>query len=420
MTELVRTLTDLAQSSDPKLVALAERIRTAQEAGLVSDNVAVFPGFSDVHVHFREPGQTYKETIATGTRAAARGGFTTVCTMPNLDPVPDTLETLALEEASIARDALIETLPYASTTMGQQGKEPTDIATLAKRAVAFSDDGHGVNDPDIMRHTLREIAKANSIIAIHSEDSALAPAGYCINDGPYAAKHGYVGIPKAAEYEQIRRDIDLLRELAQDDIYPAYHVCHISCGESADLIRQARAEGLNVTCETAAHYLFLDESMLEEDGRFKMNPPLREPADREALVEALRDGTIDVLATDHAPHSAEEKGRGLQGSAFGVVGIEFSFPLVYTYAVKTGIISLERAVELFTSAGRDRFNIPTRDTDLTVWDLGAELTIDPDDFASLGRATPFAGWKINGRCLATIYDGVEVYSSVDGVDVFAK
>ncbi|QRV01522.1 dihydroorotase [Arcanobacterium phocisimile] len=416
MNELVTHIDNLAHSitldDNTDLAKIIGDIRRAQEQGEVSNNVVVLPGLCDVHVHLREPGQTYKETIATGTLAAARGGFTTVGAMPNLDPVPDTKENLALEQDAIGCDALIETIPYASVTKNETGQELSDIVELAPYVIGFSDDGHGVDNPELMKQALRLLAQSNSIVAVHAEAGELRPAGSCINDGPFAREHNLIGIPKTAEYVQIERDLNMLRELKAEGYLPAYHVCHISCGESAQLIREARAEGLNVTCETAMHYLLVDESMIEDNGRFKMNPPLRQPADRQALIEALIDGTVDMIATDHAPHSAEEKAHGLVGSAFGVVGLEISFPLFYTYFVKTGKVSLERAVELFTTAGRKRFNIPARTTDWTIWDLDADYTVNPDDFLSLGRATPFAQWEISGRCLATIYDGNLVYNGL--------
>ncbi|XCB29651.1 dihydroorotase [Arcanobacterium hippocoleae] len=416
---LIQNLTQFSHcveaGTNPEIKKLLTEIRSAQETGKISQNVAVFPGFCDVHVHLREPGQTYKETIATGTAACARGGFTTVGAMPNLDPVPDSLETLALEQAAIKANALIETIPYAAVTKKEEGAELSDITALAPYVIGFSDDGHGVDRGALMRQALRLLADEESIVAVHAEDGAVRPENSCINAGPFAKKHGLIGIPKAAEFRQIARDIQMLRELKADGITPKYHVCHISCGESAQLIRQARAEGLNVTCETAMHYLLVDESMLEDDGRFKMNPPLREPEDRAALIAALIDGTIDMIATDHAPHSAEEKTRGLQDSAFGVVGVEISFPLFYTYFVKPGKISLERAIELFASAGRNRFHVPARENDFTIWDLDAEYEIDPAQFLSLGKATPFAGWEVSAKCLATIYDGNLVYKSVGDV-----
>ncbi|WP_216402529.1 dihydroorotase [Arcanobacterium phocae] len=415
MANTIATLTQFERyardNNCPELLRLVDAIHRAQDSGEISANVAVFPGFCDVHVHLREPGQSYKETIATGTRVSARGGFTTVGAMPNLDPVPDSLTTLAPEQELINRDAVIETLPYASVTKGEAGTELADISDLAPHVIGFSDDGHGVDNSDLMKDALRLLAQAGSIVAVHAEDGELRPANSCINDGPYAAEHNLIGIPKTAEYLQIARDIQMLRELKEEGYLPAYHVCHISCGESADVIRQAKAEGLNVTCETAMHYLLADESMLIDDGRFKMNPPLRQPADRAALIEALADGTVDLIATDHAPHSAEEKGRGLVDSAFGVVGIEISFPLFYTYFVKTGQVSLERAIELFTTAGRERFNVAQRSSDFTIWDLDATYTIDPHDFISLGKATPFTGWEVSGRCLATIYDNAIVYTT---------
>lgn len=417
MNDLVLSLDHLTHASDLEahsdLGQIIDQIRHAQQRGEVSHNVVVLPGFCDVHVHLREPGQTYKETIATGTRAAARGGFTTVGAMPNLDPVPDSLANLELEQVAITRDALIETIPYASVTKDEAGIELSDIAQLAPHVIGFSDDGHGVDNPELMKQALRQLAQAQSIVAIHAEVGQLRPAGASINDGPFAAKHNLVGIPKEAEYLQIERDIQMLRELKAEGYLPAYHVCHISCGESAQLIRDARAEGLNVSCETAMHYLLVDESMISDNGRFKMNPPLRQPSDRQALIQALIDGTVNMIATDHAPHSAQEKSQGLAGSAFGVVGLEISFPLFYTHFVKTGQLSLERAVELFTTAGRQRFNIPARQTDWTIWDLDASYTVDPNEFASLGRATPFDGWDISGRCLATFYDGHLIYNALD-------
>lgn len=396
-------------NSNSSMQTLFTKIRAAQQRGEVSENLAVFPGFCDVHVHLREPGQTYKETIATGTAACARGGFTTVGAMPNLDPVPDCVQTLALETAAIARSAVIETLPYAAVTKNEGGTELADIAELAPKVIGFSDDGHGVDGENLMRQALKLLAQAGRIVAIHAEDGEIRPKDSCINDGPFAAAHNLIGIPKAAEYRQIERDLQLLQQLQAEGFAPKYHVCHISCGESADLIRQARSEGLDVSCETAMHYLLVDESMLEDDGRFKMNPPLRESADRQALVEALLDGTIDFIATDHAPHSAAEKSLGLKNSAFGVVGVEISFPLFYTYFVRTKKVSLARAVELFATAPRRRFGLPMRDTDYTIWDLDANYQIDPHEFLSLGRATPFAGWEVTGKCLATIYDGELVY-----------
>ena len=364
----------------------------------------VLPGFVDVHVHLREPGFSYKETIRTGTLAAARGGYTTVCTMPNLDPVPDSPEHLQAQLALIARDSCIRVLPYGAITVGQQGQALADMAALAPFVAAFSDDGRGVQSDSLMRQAMLEAKRLNKLIVAHCEDNTLLRGGY-IHDGSYARLHGHRGICSESEWGQIRRDLALVRETGC-----AYHVCHVSTKESVALLRRAKAEGLDVTCETAPHYLLLDESMLQEDGRFKMNPPLREKADREALLEAVQDGTIDMIATDHAPHSAQEKGRGLAGSAMGIVGLETAFPLLYTYLVKPGILSFPRLMELLHSAPSRRFGIPERPTEgenasFTVFDLHTPYTIDPASFLSKGRATPFAGWQVQGRCVLTVSDG---------------
>ena len=364
----------------------------------------VLPGFVDVHVHLREPGFSYKETIRTGTLAAARGGYTTVCTMPNLDPVPDSPEHLQAQLDLIARDSCIRVLPYGAITVGQQGQALADMAALAPCVAAFSDDGRGVQSDSLMRQAMLEAKRLNKLIVAHCEDNTLLRGGY-IHDGSYARLHGHRGICSESEWGQIRRDLALVRETGC-----AYHVCHVSTKESVALLRRAKAEGLDVTCETAPHYLLLDESMLQEDGRFKMNPPLREKADREALLEAVQDGTIDMIATDHAPHSAEEKGRGLAGSAMGIVGLETAFPLLYTYLVKPGTLSFPRLMELLHSAPCRRFGIPERPTEgenasFTVFDLHTPYTVDPASFLSKGRATPFAGWQVQGRCVLTVSDG---------------
>ena len=358
----------------------------------------------DVHVHLREPGFSYKETIRTGTLAAARGGYTTVCTMPNLDPVPDSPEHLQAQLALIARDSCIRVLPYGAITVGQQGQALADMAALAPFVAAFSDDGRGVQSDSLMHQAMLEAKRLNKLIVAHCEDNTLLRGGY-IHDGSYARLHGHRGICSESEWGQIRRDLALVRETGC-----AYHVCHVSTKESVALLRRAKAEGLDVTCETAPHYLLLDESMLQEDGRFKMNPPLREKADREALLEAVQDGTIDMIATDHAPHSVEEKGRGLAGSAMGIVGLETAFPLLYTYLVKPGILSFPRLMELLHSAPSRRFGIPERPTEgenasFTVFDPHTPYTIDPASFLSKGRATPFAGWQVQGRCILTVSDG---------------
>ena len=362
--------------------------------------VFIFPGFCDVHVHFREPGFSYKETILSGSRAAARGGYTAVCAMPNLNPVPDSLEHLEEEEELIRQAGdLTAVLPYAALTVGEKGLEAADLEGLAPRVVAFSDDGKGVQSESMMRSLMERCKKLGKIIAAHCEDESLVRGGY-IHDGVYARAHGHKGICSESEWGPIARDLKLAKETGC-----AYHVCHISCKESAELIRQAKKDGVDVTCETGPHYLLLDENDLQEDGRFRMNPPLRSREDREALVEALLDGTIDMIATDHAPHSAEEKSRGLAGSAFGVVGLECAFPVLYTGLVRTGIMSLEALIDKMAIAPRARFGIPLGEGDRTEWDLDARYLIDPAEFLSMGKATPFAGAEVYGRCRRTEHGG---------------
>ncbi len=369
----------------------------------------LLPGFVDVHVHLREPGFSYKETIRTGTLAAARGGYTAVCTMPNLNPVPDSAAHLRQQLDIIRRDASIRVLPYGAITVGQQGTELSALEELSPYVVAFSDDGRGVQSDGMMRRAMETAKRLGKLIVAHCEDNSLLRGGY-IHDGAYARAHGHRGICSESEWRQIQRDLELVRETGC-----SYHVCHISAKESVALLRQAKAEGLDVTCETAPHYLLLDDSQLEEDGRFKMNPPLRDKSDREALLEGLTDGTIDMIATDHAPHSAEEKSRGLEKSAMGIVGIETAFPLLYTYLVKPGSLSLEKLVELLHTNPCRRFGVPTgvtasAVTDFTVFDLNASYVIDPEEFQSMGRATPFAGWTVQGRCLLTVSNGKVAWS----------
>lgn len=366
------------------------------------DKYIRFPGFCDVHVHFREPGFSYKETIRTGSRAAAAGGYTAVCTMPNLSPVPDSVENLRLEQDIIDRDAVIAVYPYASITKSELGEELSDMEELKSKAVAFSDDGKGVQSEEMMRKAMEKAASLGKIIAAHCEVNELLRGGY-IHDGRYAAEHGHAGICSESEWREIERDVRLAGETDC-----AFHVCHISCRESVEIIRKAKRDGVNVTCETAPHYLVLCEDDLMEDGRFKMNPPLRSADDRAALIEGIRDGTIDMIATDHAPHSKEEKSRGLKGSAMGITGLETAFPVLYSRLVKTGVISLERLIELMAVNPRKRFGIPIGD-DYTVWDLDAEYEIDPAKFISMGRATPFEGMKVSGRCIRTVYGGKTVY-----------
>ena len=367
-----------------------------------ASSFVICPGFVDVHVHLREPGFSYKETMSSGTQAAAHGGYTTVCAMPNLDPVPDSLPHLEQQLALIRRDAAIRVLPYGSITRGQLGEKLSDMAAMAPYVAAFSDDGRGVQSEAQMRLAMETAKGLHKLIVAHCEDNSLLHGGY-IHDGVYARTHGHRGICSESEWGQIRRDLELVRQTGC-----GYHVCHISTKESVALIRRAKAEGLDVTCETAPHYLLMDETMLQEDGRFKMNPPLRDKSDREALLEGLADGTVDMIATDHAPHSAEEKGRGLEKSAMGIVGLETAFPLLYTYLVKPGVISMERLMELLHDAPCRRFNIPA-DTGFTVFDLNDSYRIDPADFLSMGKATPFTGWEGQGRCLLTAVDETAVW-----------
>ena len=367
-----------------------------------SSRYAIFPGFCDVHVHFREPGFSYKETMESGSKASARGGYTAVCTMPNLKPVPDSVENLQQQLDIIEKSACIHVYPYGSITVEEKGEVLADLEGMAPNAIAFSDDGRGVQSDDMMKQAMLRAKALGKMIVAHCEVNDLLRGGY-IHDGDYAKAHGHRGICSESEWAQIARDLALVRETGC-----SYHVCHISTKESVDLIRKAKAEGLDVTCETGPHYLVMDDSDLQEEGRFKMNPPLRGKEDREALLAGILDGTIDMIATDHAPHSAEEKGKGLAGSAFGVVGIETAFPILYTYLVKENIITLQKLIELLAINPRTRFGIPMG-ADYTVWDLEKEYTIDPANFLSMGKATPFAGWKCQGECKMTICDGNVVY-----------
>ena len=362
-----------------------------------SDNIYVFPAFCDVHVHFREPGFSYKETIYSGSRSAARGGYSDVCTMPNLDPVPDCYESIMEQRKIIERDAAVNVHPYASVTVGEKGEELSDFDALSPLCIAFSDDGRGVQSEDMMRAAMIKAKSMDKIIAAHCEDNSLLNGGY-IHDGEYARLHGHRGICSESEWRPIERDIRLAK-----DTGCAYHVCHISCRESVELIRHAKADGVDITCETAPHYLVMNDMMLEEDGRFKMNPPIRSEDDRLALIEGIKDGTIDMIATDHAPHSAEEKSRGLEKSLMGVVGLETAFPVLYTYLVKEGIISLEKLIELMSVNPRKRFHI--KDSGICVYDLGKEYAIDPNEFETKGRSTPFSGRKVYGENIMTVIGG---------------
>ncbi len=360
----------------------------------LNHHYCLLPGFSDVHVHLREPGFSYKETIATGTAAAARGGYTIVCPMPNLNPVPDNFEHLKEQLDIIERDAVIDVYPYGSITVKEAGLELSDLKAMAPYVVAFSDDGRGIQEEDMMRQAMLEAKKLNKIVVAHCEVNSLLKGGY-IHDGKYAHEHGHRGICSASEYEQIARDCRLAKETGA-----AYHVCHISTKESVEIIRQAKKDGVNVTCETAPHYLILDENDIKEEGRWKMNPPLRSTEDKLALIEGIKDGTIDCIATDHAPHSDEEKSRGLEKSPFGIVGIETAFQLCYTYLVKTGIITFEKLIELLAVNPRKRFGLPMNG--FTIWDLDEEYVIDSKDFLSKGKSMPFEGMKVFGVNYLTV------------------
>lgn len=390
-----------------KIRAFAEKFLA--DGGLspvISKKYIIVPGLCDVHVHFREPGFPYKETIASGSAAAAHGGYTAVCTMPNLDPVPDSAEHLQVQLDAIERGAAIKVLPYGAITVGEKGEKLADMEAMSDKVCAFSDDGKGVQNDEMMREAMTAAKRLGKIIAAHCEDNSLLFGGY-IHDGEYARMHGHRGISSASEYKQIERDLRLAEETDC-----AYHVCHISTKESVELIRQAKAHGVNVTCETAPHYLVLCDEDMQEDGRFKMNPPLRSREDKKALIEGIKDGTIDMIATDHAPHSAEEKGRGLEKSLMGIVGLETAFPVLYTELVTKNIITLDRLVELMSFKPKERFGIDTNN-DFAVFDISEAYKIDPEDFLSMGRATPFAGREVFGRCLLTVHNGKVVYKAED-------
>ena len=363
------------------------------------------PGFCDVHVHFREPGFCYKEDMETGSRAAAAGGYTAVCTMPNLNPVPDSAEHLAVQLEAIRDKACIHVYPYGSITVAELGQEMADLEAMAKDVIAFSDDGKGVQSEDMMRQAMIRAKKLGKMIVAHCEVNDLLEGGY-IHKGEYAAKNGHRGICSESEWQQIARDIELVKETGC-----SYHVCHISTKESVEIIRRAKAEGVDITCEVGPHYLVLDDSMLQEEGRFKMNPPLRAADDRKALLDGLLDGTIDMIATDHAPHSAEEKAKGLEKSAFGIVGLETAFPILYTHLVKPGVMTLETLMDRMVYAPRKRFGIPLNQGDYSVWDVNTEYEIDPETFVSKGHATPFAGWKVFGKCVKTVCGGKTVFEA---------
>ena len=383
-------------------VSILERLSSVDLSTFNSSEYAVFPGFCDVHVHFREPGFSYKETIFSGSLAAAHGGYTAVCTMPNLNPVPDTKAHLKEQLDLIKQDGLIHIYPYGSITMEQKGEALSDMKAIAPQVIAFTDDGRGVQRDEMMRAAMKQAKQLGKLIVAHCEDNSLLNGGY-IHDGDYARDNHHRGISSESEWKQLERDLALVKETGC-----AYHVCHVSTKESVELIRKAKKDGLNVTCETAPHYLILDDSFLQEDGRYKMNPPLRDKTDREALIAGIQDGTIDMIATDHAPHSEEEKSQGLDGSSFGIVGLETAFPLLYTYLVKENVISLEKLLQLMVSNPRKRFRIPMT-TDFSIWDMRQSYIVEPEEFQSQGHSTPFAGWRVWGKCIATVCDGKLVW-----------
>ena len=391
-------------TAEGRIVSVARGLDAAGAAVIDLHHAAVFPGFVDVHVHLREPGFSYKETIRTGTLSAARGGYVHVCAMPNLDPVPDSLAALNVQREIIARDAAVHVHPYGAITRGERGEALADMEAMAPFVAGFSDDGRGVQSGEMMREAMLEAKRLGKPVAAHCEDNSLLRGGY-IHDGDYARTHGHRGICSESEWGQIARDLKLAEETGVK-----YHVCHISARESVTLIREAKARGVDVTCETGPHYLVFCDGDLREDGRFKMNPPIRSREDRAALIEGLRDGTIDMIATDHAPHSAEEKGRGLEKSAMGVVGLETAFAAVYTHLVKPGILSMDRLMALLNGNAAKRFGYGTplaagQPADLTVFDLDRKFTVDPERFQTMGRATPFAGMELYGVCLLTMADG---------------
>ena len=385
---------------------------TPSDMGIVSSFSTSLPndksyvsllGFCDVHVHFREPGFSYKATVSSESRASARGGYTAVCTMPNLNPVPDSVESMKMQTDIIERDSVIDVYPYAAITVGEKGEVLSDMEGLAEAAIAFSDDGRGVQSEELMLEAMKRAKALGKMIVAHCEDNSLLRGGY-IHDGAYAKMHGHRGICSESEWGPIKRDIELIRRTGC-----AYHVCHISTKESVELIREAKREGLDITCETAPHYLILTDADLKEEGRFKMNPPLRSEEDRQALIEGILDGTIDMIATDHAPHSEEEKSKGLEQSAFGIIGIESAFALMYTHFVRTGILSLDRLEELMAVNPRKRFGIPLESAGFTVFEIGEEYELKTDSLLSLGKATPFEGARLFGTPTLTVKNGEAVF-----------
>ncbi len=393
----VNGITLIAPDGMEKRLSIAADYITNNSISLkTAHTYAVLPGFCDVHVHLRQPGFCYKETIKTGTLSAMAGGYTDVCSMPNLKPVPDSKEHILEQVEIIKNDAVIRVHPYGAITVGELGEELADLEGMAEYAAAFSDDGKGVQSDEMMLDAMQRAKALDKIIAAHCEDNTLLFGGY-IHKGEYAEKHGHRGICSESEWKQIERDVALAAKTGVK-----YHVCHVSTAESVEVIRQAKKNGVDITCETAPHYLVLTDMDLKEEGRFKMNPPLRSERDKLALIEGILDGTVDMIATDHAPHSAEEKSKGLEKSMMGVVGLETAFPVMYTYLVKTGVLSLEKVCKLMSRNPRERFGLPEGENEFVIWDLDEEYTVNPEEFATMGRSTPFAGVKVFGKHIITV------------------
>ncbi len=396
--------------ADGKIAAIGENLMADEQAEVFdAEGCIVTYGLADVHVHLREPGYSAKETITTGTRACAHGGVTTVCAMPNLQPAPDAPETIAVEQKLIDEQAIIEVLPFATISKGRERRELTDIEALRSLSVGYSDDGNGIQNESLMREAMKRIAAVDGIIAAHCEDDSLLHAGY-IHDGEYAHTHGHKGICSESEWGPIKRDVKLAEEEKC-----RYHVCHISTKESVEIIRKAKQYCSHISCETAPHYLVLCDADLKEEGRFKMNPPLRAAEDKAALIEGIKDGTIEVIATDHAPHTAEEKSRGLKGSMMGIVGIETSFAICYTHLVRKGVITIEKLIALMSENPRRIFNLGGamrvgERADIAVFNITKPYKIDTAEFLSMGKATPFEGEEVYGRCLLTLFGGKKVWN----------